>query len=105
MTHAAKSPTDSLLGAAIADFSGQAFLLPLGHSHRVFSPRRILAIFEQSSLDRFPSIASQGFSIMSSAKALATLSPVKALATLASVAAVVCCLFAFGWVGLALLGY
>jgi hypothetical protein len=42
---------------------------------------------------------------MSSAKALATLTPVKALATLASVAAVVCCLFAFGWVGLALLGY
>jgi len=42
---------------------------------------------------------------MSSAKALATLAPVKALATLASVAAVVCCLFAFGWVGLALLGY
>jgi hypothetical protein len=46
-----------------------------------------------------------GILVMSSAKALATLAPVKALATLASVAAVVCCLFAFGWVGLALLGY
>jgi hypothetical protein len=55
----------------------------------------------QSSFHR----TTQGISIMSSAKALATLAPVKALATLASVAAVVCCLFAFGWVGLALLGY
>jgi hypothetical protein len=46
-----------------------------------------------------------GNPIMSSAKALANLAPVKALATLASVAAAACCLFAFSWVGLALLGF
>jgi hypothetical protein len=31
--------------------------------------------------------------------------PVKAIATLASVAVLACSLFAFSWVGLALLGY
>ena len=38
-------------------FPGKHFLLPPGHSRRVFSSRRILAIFEQSSLDRVPFIA------------------------------------------------
>jgi hypothetical protein len=56
-------------------------------------------------LDKVRFINHGGLSIMSSARALATLAPVRALATLASVAAVGCCLFAFSWVGLALLGF
>jgi hypothetical protein len=86
-------------------FAGKAFLLPRSHSRSVFSSRRILAIFGQSSLDKVRFINHGGLSIMSSARALATLAPVRALATLASVAAVGCCLFAFSWVGLALLGF
>jgi hypothetical protein len=56
--------------------------------------RRILAIFGHKSLDRIRCL--QRVLVMQSAKTIATL---------ASAAAIVCSIFAFSWVGLALLGF
>jgi hypothetical protein len=57
---------------------------------------RIVAMIEQRRSDRVRWLCKKGFFNMRSAKTIATW---------ASVAAVACSIFAFSWVGLALLGF
>jgi hypothetical protein len=73
--------------------------LPRRHSDRVFHCRRILAIFAQKSSD---TVAIEFYGYL---QEVLVMPAVKAIAALASAAAVGCCLFAFSWVGLALLGF
>jgi hypothetical protein len=86
---------DSPLGTAIADFCGQAFCVATQTQLVLFSCWQTLAIFEHKSLGKIDGCY-KGFLMMPSAKTIATL---------ASVAAIGCSLFAFSWVGLALLGF
>jgi hypothetical protein len=78
-------------------FAGKACcsMWPPSHSRVVYSPRPILAIIEQRRSNTVRWLYIRVF-IMRSARTIATW---------ASVAAVACSIFAFSWVGLALLGF
>jgi hypothetical protein len=81
----------------IEGFSGQ------DEDHVAAQPQRLLI-----SPAHFLAIIEQGLcvTVRSSLESKVTVMPVtKAIATLASVAAAACGLFAFSWVGLALLGF
>jgi hypothetical protein len=65
------------------------------HSRPHCPSRRVLAIFENQSSTTMQLLSTKGL----------VMRLVRSIAALASVAAIGCSMFAFGWIGLALLGF
>jgi hypothetical protein len=77
-------------------FAGaQSRLLQPSHSRIQYQSRQIIALIEQNLFDKIYSSETES-SVMPS---------VQTIVTLASFAAIASCVFAFSWVGLALLGF